>query len=531
MGHSHTIKWDWDAVARELGAERDGTFNSGALTFAAQRAMCWVRPDGTDVWLSGEDLSRLAGRIAAVLDNLGVKRGDRVAGLMSRRPEAFATALAAWRLGAMYVPLYSGFRGEALRSRLEDSEPRAIVTDAANRESLAGLEDCVDGLQVVNADGGASDGDHELPRLMERVAREPDLAPTKLRDGATIMYTSGSSGRAKGCILPHHAVISLLPFVVHCLDAGEGDVIFSGADPGWSFGLYTTGVAPMARKATRIVYEGGFDPAAWWRTIDRLGATHLATAPTGYRQMAAAGAEHIAGDVKVAVSAGEPLDAVTAEWFAEHASLQLRDSYGLTELGMITGNLRPQDMPAEPIPGSMGVPLPGFEVRLLDEDGNELEGEAEGRLAVRDNGFLLGDGYWNRQAEWDARMVDGWFVTEDIVRRDEQGRYTYVSRADDVIVTAGYNVGPIEVESVLMDHPLVVDAACVGVPDPRKGQVVAAYVVLGGEAPEGLLGELRPWVGERVGWHAAPRVVEVVDELPRTASGKVQRGKLRARGG
>jgi acetyl-CoA synthetase len=439
--------------------------------------------------------------------------------LLSRRPEVFATALAVWRLGALYVPLYSGFGGDALHSRLADSEPKAIVTDAANRAQLGATD-----ATVIMVDG---EGDLQLSELLASAGEPPAVADTKLTDGATLMYTSGSSGRAKGCILPHHAVISLFPYVRHCIDAGPGDVLFSGADPGWSFGLYTTGFAPLALGVTRIVYEGGFAPADWWRTMEAVGATHLATAPTGYRQLAASGPEGIAKGIRVAVSAGEPLDAPTAAWFEDHAGLVLRDSYGLTELGMITGNLRPQDMPGDAVPGSMGIALPGFEVALLDDELTPLEGEVEGRVAVRDNGFWLGAGYWGRMPEWDERLRDGWFITEDIARRDAVGRYTYVSRADDVIVTAGYNVGPIEVETALMDHPLIVDAACIGVPDPRKGQVIAAFVVLDGEPPEDLLADLRPWVGDRVGWHAAPRRVEVVDELPRTASGKVLRGALR----
>jgi acetyl-CoA synthetase len=279
------------------------------------------------------------------------------------------------------------------------------------------------------------------------------------------------------------------------------------------------------------------------------GITHVASAPTGFRQLAAAGVEAFGGDgrapasLRAATSGGEPLNAEVIRWWQENVGVTIHDSYGLTELGMLICNLRGPGA-LEPAPGSMGVELPGFAIRLLDDEGNEVRGEGEGRIAVLDHDFLLSRTYWGREAEWDARVEDGWWVTEDVARRDAQGRYWYLSRADDVIVTAGYNVGPFEVETVLMEHPLVADVAVVGVPDERKGQVIEAHIVLaaggataGGATPaEGatpatpeLTAELKKWVGERVGWHAAPRHVTVHHELPRTESGKVKRRELRAK--
>ena len=194
---------------------------------------------------------------------------------------------------------------------------------------------------------------------------------------------------------------------------------------------------------------------------------------------------------------------------------------------MVIGNLRGPHA-GEQLPGSMGVAIPGFDVRLVDDSGDPVVEGDEGRIAVRDNGYLLSITYWGRDAEWGARVHDGWWVTEDLARRDEAGRYWYVARSDDVIVTAGYNVGPFEVENALLEHPLVRDAACVGEPDPRKGHVVAAHLVLAGVEPPDLAEELERWVGKRVGWHAAPRRVYVHDELPRTESGKIRRAQLRA---
>jgi acetyl-CoA synthetase len=523
--------WDWDVAAREAGATPEGIFNAGAVTLNRDAAVRWTRADGTTVAYTGEQMARRAGQISAVLQAIGVGRGDRVAGLISRRPLVFATALAVWRLGAIYVPLFSGFAGEGLRSRLEDCAPVVAVTDGANRAALAAVQDCLPALQVLVGGGGdAEPGDASLETMIERHPDLPEVAATGLHEISTIMYTSGTTGKPKGCLIPHRAVVSLRPYIDHCLAVRPGEVLFSGADAGWSFGLFTSGLAPMSRGVSRVIYEGGFDPEGWYDSIRVTQATHLMAAPTAFRQMVAKGP--IPSDLPLtqATSAGEPLDAPTLDAFREATGVTVHDSYGLSELGMVAANVRTAGAPPV-IPGSMGVSLPGFEIRLVDEAGNEVVGEGEGRLAVRDNGFFLSSGYWQRQPEWDARFQDDWFVTEDLASRDAMGRYTHRGRADDVIVTAGYNVSPGEVESVLLDHPLVTDVACVAEPDPLKGSAVAAHIVIRGAEPADLLTELRQWVGERVGWHAAPRRIHVREQLPRTESGKVQRAVLRSQGG
>ena len=521
-----THPWDWDAAARRAGASADGMFNSASIQLPG-RAVVWVRADGSVQTYSGEQMTRRAGEFAAAFAALGVRRGDRVAGLMGRRPANFAVALGAWWLGALYVPLFSGFGGEGLRARMTDCEPTLVVTDAANLASLTGVREALPALEVMLLDepNEAGGGEHFIGDLLARYPAPVAQAPTSLHETSTIMYTSGTTGRPKGCLIPHRAVISLQPYVQHVLALGMGDVLFSGADAGWSFGLFTTGLAPMSLGVTRVMYEGGFSPPGWWSAVAAAGATHLAAAPTAFRQLAAAGTDHIPGSFAAATSAGEPLDAPTVGWFREHTGVTPLDSYGLSELGMVIANLRTPGAPTVQF-GSMGVPLPGFDIRLVTDDGATVETGA-GRIAVRDNGFFLSGGYWQREPEWAARFVDGWFLTEDVAHRDEDGRYWFEGRSDDVIVTAGYNVGPVEVESALMAFPLVEDAACVGEPDPVKGSIVVAYLVLDGPAPDDLRDQVRHWVGERVGWHAAPRRVEVVDSLPHTDSGKLQRALLR----
>jgi acetyl-CoA synthetase len=403
-----------------------------------------------------------------------------------------------------------------------------LVIDAQNAPAAVAVRERLAGLVVASVGTGVAGADRDLDALIDS-GETPGAHPTQLGDPATIMYTSGTSGAPKGCVIPHRGLVCLAPFVRHALGLAPGEVMFSTADTGWSFGLFTTGLAPLGAGATRLLYEGGFDASRWWEVAREHGATHLASAPTGFRQLAAAGRAAMGEaplPVRAATSAGEPLTHEVVDWFAENAGFTIYDSYGLTELGMLVANLRDPGS-APPVAGSMGVAVPGYDIRLCDEDGAEVAHSEPGRLAVRDDGWLLGIDYWGRTDEWQARLRDGWWFTEDLVRQDDEGRYWYVGRADDVIVTAGYNVGPSDVENALLEHPAIVDAACVGAPDERKGQTVAAHVVLreGADAPP--LDEVRAWVGERVGWHAAPRSVRAYVTLPRTASGKVIRRALR----
>ncbi|MGH7322828.1 MAG: acyl-CoA synthetase [Candidatus Rokuibacteriota bacterium] len=521
---------DWDATRRLNLA------HEACDRWARDRgrvALVWAGAAGDARTFTYFELGRLASRLANVLRRAGIGRGDRVAALMPRLPEAYVASLAVWKLGAIFVPLFTGFGPDAIRHRLAASGARAIVTEGRHRELLArGLHEDVPALVVAGERGrGLRRGDLSFWAEVERA--DPAFATVETRpdEPCTLMFTSGTTGPPKGCIIPHGALVGLIPFVQHVLALGPDDLLWATADPGWAFGLFTTGAVPMALGHPRLVYEGDFNARAWWRVAEEHQVTHLTGAPTAYRSLVAAGEEALAGRalaIRRATSAGEPLNPEPIRWLAEHAGFDVYDSYGLTEVGMVTGN--PRTVAHRLKAGSMGFPLPGYDVALLDASGREVPPHQTGTIAVRRHAWFLSSGYWEMDDAWAARWQDDeWFLTGDAAHADEDGYLWFVARQDDVIVSSGMNVGPFEVESVLVAHPAVAEAAVVGVPDARRGHAIKAYVVLRDAARGGpeLAVELQDAVRQQVGRHAAPREVEFAASLPRTESGKIQRALLR----
>jgi acetyl-CoA synthetase len=485
---------------------------------------------GSDRWTYAE-MARVSSRLATAWRAAGVQRGDRVAGLVSQQIEAYIGALAAWRAGFVYMPLFVGFGPDALAQRLNGGEPSVIVVDHRYRKQLAAAQDLLTGdpqIYTVAGPGGRGlvRGDRSLWAEIE--AHAPETAPveTAPSDPATLIYTSGTTGAPKGCMNPHSLLLTIQPFLRHTFALQPGDMFFTGANPGWSYGLYTTGAGPMSLGHARVVYSGDFDPRAWLRIIEEEQVTYVAAAPSALRKVVQVAArEGLPSCVRGATSAGEPLDAPLARAWRELAGHDIQDGYGQSEAAMVLANLADDVRPV--VPGALSSVVPGFDVELVDHDGNPQEDQ--GILALRDPQWLGAIGYRNGDDLWAARWRGNLFLTGDIVRRDEDGRFWFVGRDDDLIVTSGYNVGPSEVENIILAHPAVVEAAVVGAPDPDRGTVVRAVVVLNGQAPEQqVTEELREAVRTKLGRHAYPRIIDIVSELPRTETGKVKRNVLRA---
>lgn len=496
-------------------------------------AITFVGTHSRDEWTFARlrDKSR---RLASAFRAAGLERGDRVAGLLTKQPEAYVTALAAWRSGLIYVPMFVGLGTEALAHRVRLAEPRLVIMNSDYRHNWTDAASVLDEEPpvwvIAPAGEGILAGDVDMLEEIRQADPDFETVRTSVEDPATIMFTSGTTGAPKGCVMPHSLPLAVRPFVKHCFGLDPSDVVFTGSDPGWSYGLYTAGFALLATGQQLVVSRGKFDPDEWLRVIEQEHATYIAAAPSALRRMVAA-AEKGSGlpaSVRGATSAGEPLDAPLVNTWNALGGGEIRDGYGQTESSMLLANLAGGP---EIIPGALGSVVPGFEVALLDEhDGGEpLEGPAQGVIAVRRPKYQGSLTYWREPDKWSARWRGDWFVTGDIARRDEDGRFWFVGRGDDLIITSGYNVGPTEVENVLLGHPAVREAAVIAAPDPDRGAVVRGVVVADPDVDrEQVTQELRDAVRKKVGRHAYPRIVDFVDELPRTESGKVKRHILRS---
>lgn len=384
-----------------------------------------------------------------------------------------------------------------------------------------------------------------LPRMVvlesgdfEKMCMQPPLtmAASEPGDLAWLFYTSGTTGKPKGAIHVHEAVVEHHATGRLVLDLHDGDIFWCTADPGWVTGTSYGIIAPLTNGVTMVVDEAEFDAERWYTTLEREQVTVWYTAPTAIRLLVKAGDElprrHDLSRLRFMASVGEPLNAEAVIWGQQVLGRPFHDNWWQTETGgIMIANFAGMDVK----PGSMGKPLPGVEAAIVTVDGEEVTvldaPMATGQLALRPGWPSMFRGYLGEEARYAACFKGGWYLTGDLAQRDGDGYYWFVGRADDVIKSAGHLIGPFEVESCLMEHPAVAEAAVIGLPDERAGEVVKAYVTLkhGYEASEALRKELLGHARKRLGAAIAPRQVEIRPDLPRTRSGKIMRRLLKAR--
>lgn len=455
------------------------------------------------------DLADKSARFARGLASMGIGQGDRVGVLMSKREELIVALLAIWRLGAVHVPLFTAFATPAIEMRVTAAAARVVVVDSDQRPKLEGI----DGIAVVETGPGFDAMVTENEPLASSVAVGGDGIIVQL-------FTSGTTGRPKGVPVPARALASFVAYMTYGLDVREDDVFWNAADPGWAYGLYYAILGPMAMGRRSLMLHAGFTPAVTSAVMTTFGVTNFAAAPTVYRSLSKD--PSVGGlSLRRASSAGEPLTPDVLVWGEKALGVTVRDHYGQTEHGMVIVNGWHDDVRAEVIPGSMGTPLPGFAAGVID-----------GQIAfdVAGSPLMWFDGYLDDPDKTAERFTEdrAWYLTGD-AGRVEDGSYFFSARNDDVIIMAGYRIGPFDIESVLVEHPSVIDVAVVGQPDDIRGEVVEAYVVLapGTEGSAELEAELQQLVKTKFAAHAYPRTVHFVDALPKTPSGKIQRFLLR----
>ncbi|MER8848632.1 MULTISPECIES: acyl-CoA synthetase [Mesorhizobium] len=501
----------------------------GRHTGRNRLALRAISADGELTEFSFEDLADMSGRVGTLLKELGVGPGDVVAGMLPRIPELLALILGAWRIGAVYQPLFTAFGPKAIEHRLGYSGAKLVATNAANRGKLDEVANPPRIATILGAGDALPPGDIDFRVAL--AAASPNCAPVmcKGEDLFMMMSTSGTTGLPKGVPVPLNALLAFGAYMRDAISLRPNDIFWNIADPGWAYGLYYAITGPLLLGIATTFNEGAFTAKNTYDVIERLGVTSLAGSPTAFRLLLAEGPDAAArakGRLRVVSSAGEPLNPEVIRWFDAHLAAPIHDHYGQTENGMMVNNHHGLAHPVRA--GSAGFAMPGYRMVVLDEAGNELGPNQPGILAVdiANSPLRWFDGY--HQAETPA-ISGGYYRTGDTVEYEPDGSVSFIGRADDVITSSGYRIGPFDVESALIEHPAVNEAAVVGVPDPQRTEIVKAFVILA-PAYEGsteLAEELARHVRKRLSAHAYPREIDFVGELPKTPSGKIQRFLLR----
>ncbi|MBM4366065.1 MAG: acetate--CoA ligase [Deltaproteobacteria bacterium] len=497
-------------------------------------AIRWRGAQGERRDLSFRDLSLASNRFANALLGLGVEPGDRVFMLLPRLPELYIAVMGALKAQSVVCSLFSAFGPDPIRQRLSLGNGRVLVTTAAlYAKKVAPIRAELPDLQHVIFVGG--EGVDHFDTLCAAASDHYRIPPTPPDTPALLHFTSGTTGRPKGALHVHEAVIHHHASAYYALDLHPGDIFWCTADPGWVTGTSYGIVAPLVHGITSVVYDGDFDATAWYRLLREEAVSVWYTAPTAVRMMMRAGAELAREQafpaLRFIASVGEPLNPEAVRWGREAFGLPIHDNWWQTETG---GILVANFAGTEIRPGSMGRPLPGIEAAAVQRTESGVEPVApgeQGELAIRVGWPSMFRAYLGDPERYARCFVGEWYMSGDVVRVDGDGYYWFVGRADDVIKTAGHLVGPFEVESVLMEHPAVAEAAAVGLPDPVAGETIKAYVALkpGQDASEGTRRSILGHARVRLGAAIAPREIAFVDGLPKTRSGKILRRLLRAR--
>ncbi len=545
--------FSWEAARRELeglpGSPKSLNIAHAAVDRHAagprreQLAIRWLGKRGDVHDYTYGRLHELTSQFANVLRLLGVVAGDRVYALLGRTPELYVAALGTLKHRAVFCPLFSAFGPDPITARLTIGQAKVLVTsESLYLRKVAGLRARLPNLEHVVLVGDLHQstsvpGTRDYLRLMGDASAAYGIEPTDPEDPALLHFTSGTTGTPKGALHVHQAAVMHHLTGRTALDFRPGDVFWCTADPGWVTGTSYGIVAPLTNGITSIVDEADFDVERWYRILQDQRVTVWYTAPTAIRMLMKAGTEVIGrydlSALRFLASVGEPLNPEAVVWGEKALGRPFHDNWWQTE----TGGIMIANLPGMEIrPGSMGRPLPGVtaavvrtaadgRIEVIDEPG------VQGQLALVPGWPSMFRAYWGDPHRYRRSFAGGFYLTGDLVRRDRDGYFWFVGRADDVIKTSGHLVGPFEVESVLLEHPAVAEAGVIGKPDPVAGEVIKAFVSLkDGYAPgEALERELLGFARSRLGAAIAPKEIAFVPSIPKTRSGKLMRRLLKAR--
>ena len=518
-----------EAVDRHAGGPR-----------ADRVALRWIGKSGERRDITYRALAAETNRFANVLGALGIGEGGRVFVLLGRVPELYIAVLGALKVKCLVSPLFSAFGPEPIATRLEIGDGQVLVTtEALYRRKVEALRGRLSGLShvILVDDGPPVPGALRWRELMAGAGAEFAIPPTNPEDMALLHFTSGTTGRPKGAIHVHEAVVTHYVTGLYALDLHDDDIFWCTADPGWVTGTSYGIIAPLTHGVTNLVVEAEFDAETWYRVLAEERVTVWYTAPTAVRMMMKLGAgavrDYDLGALRFMASVGEPLNPEAVLWGVEAFGQPFHDNWWQTE----TGGIMIANYIALPVkPGSMGLPLPGIEAAIVQRgpEGavNLVEAPmVEGELALKAGWPSMMRGYLHEDERYRRCFAGPWYLTGDLAKRDADGYFWFVGRADDVIKSSGHLIGPFEVESALMEHPAVAEAGVIGKPDPVAGEIVKAFIALkpGYSASEDLRRDLLGHARRRLGAAVAPKEIDFRANLPRTRSGKIMRRLLKAR--
>jgi acetyl-CoA synthetase len=481
-----------------------------------------------------EDLSILSNKVANILKDFGAQRGDRIFLFLPRTPYLYISFLAILKIGSVAGALFSAFGEQALFDRLEDSGATIVITTSELLPRLTGIKKKLKKLKhIITVDTD------DFKKSVEKASSDVRVSSMAPDDHAFMLYTSGTTGKPKGIVHAQRAIFHQALSARLVLDLKDDDMFWCTADPGWITGISYEVLGNLALGITTLVYTGRFDPARWYRLLASHKVSVWYTAPTAIRMLMAMGTDlpktFDLSSLRHLCSVGEPLNPEAIRWSIKVFGRPFHDTWFQTETGAIMiANFPTLDIRV----GSMGKPLPGIDASIVDDDGKPVQDGREGNIALRPGWPAMMQTVWKRISKYHSYFLNGWYMSGDRGIRDTDGYFWFIGRADDVIKTSGERVGPFEVESVLIEHPAVIEAGVIGKPDALRGEIIKAFVVLNQDQRskikdqkdgEKLKEELMEYVKKHLAGHAYPREIEFIDSLPKTRSGKIMRRILKAK--
>ena len=541
--------FSWDTVASELSglpANRGLNIAHEAVDRHAishlkdTLALRCIRKDRSFQDFTYADLKIQSSKFANVLQNLGIEKEERVFSFAGRIPELYIAALGTLKHRSVFCPLFSVFGPEPIFQRLIRGDASVLVTNSALFEKkVSQLLDRLPALHFViitDISEHTSDKILSFSKLMENASEDYQIQETQSEDAALLHFTSGTTGMPKGVLHVHNAVLTHYITGKYVLDFQEGDIFWCTADPGWVTGTSYGIISPLVNGVSCIVDEEEFDAARWYSILDEHKVTVWYTAPTAIRRLMRMDInpkeEYHLEQLRLILSVGEPLHAEGVLWGKEKFGMPILDNWWQTETG---GIMIANYLSMEVKPGSMGKPLPGIEIAIAEIKDQVLtlikEPNVQGQLVLKKGFPSLFRAYLHEEERFNKCFIGDWYISGDLAKKDADGYFWFIGRADDIIKTSGHMVGPFEVESTLMRHPAVAEAAVIGKPEPSIGELVKAFVALKPEyqADEKTKMDIIGFARKELGPAVAPKEIEFVDSIPKTRSGKILRRLLRAR--